>query len=82
MQELTVKEQKWVDGLQKYLDKCPSDRLGFYTIGDNTIFLYNLEFEDEILAHDHDDLARILKMNGWGFDEVLFFPNAVEGVCG
>lgn len=82
MQELTAKEQKWIDGLQKHLDKCPSNRLGFYTIGDNTIFLYNLEFEEEILAHGQDDLARILKMNGWGFDEVLFFPNAVEGVCG
>ena len=39
MSELTAEERKWVKQVQKVLDKCPSKRIGFYTIGDNNIGL-------------------------------------------
>lgn len=81
MQLLTKPEAKWVKKLQKVLDECPSDRIGFYTIGDPVICLYSREFQD-LIEEERDDLVRILRLNGWGFDEVLNFPNAVDGVCG
>lgn len=80
-QELTPEELKWLKGLQRQLDKCPSDRLGFYTIGDDRIGIYNLEFSDQI-SNIKDDLVRTLSRNGWGFDEAIYFPAQVESVCG
>jgi len=31
---LTQAERKWLKDLQRVLDRCPSTRLGFFTIGD------------------------------------------------
>lgn len=79
--KLTKAEQKWVDELQAVLDRCPSERLGFYTIGDNNVFLYDLT-HSEAITKKPGDLINILKENGWGFDETIDFPQPVEGVCG
>lgn len=79
--KLTKKEQDWLKGVQKALDRCPSDRIGFFTIGDNTVYLYDLKHEAFIDEQD-DDLPRILTRNGWGCDDWLTFPNQVAGVCG
>jgi len=79
--KLTKKEQAWIDELQAVLDRCPSDRLGFYTISDPVIHLYDRTRADEIGTIE-DDLVRILNHNGWGFDGDLKFPADVEGVCG
>ncbi|QYC52621.1 hypothetical protein [Salmonella phage SSBI34] len=81
MQKLTKAEEKWIRDLQKVIDRCPSDRLGFYTIGDPMIGIYNLEFLDKI-SDMKGDLVSILNQNGWGFDEIIYFPAPVEGVCG
>ena len=80
-QELTKEEKKWVKDFQKLLDRCPSNRLGFYTIGDPTLCLYNRDYSDQI-EEENDDLINILNREGWGFEETLDFPNPVEGVCG
>lgn len=48
---LTEAESRWVKRLQKVLRECPSDRLGFYTVGDREVFLYNRDKEAEVDAH-------------------------------
>ncbi len=43
MATLTKKEQAWLSELQDVLDRCPSPKkIGFYTIGDKSIYLYDL----------------------------------------
>lgn len=80
--KLTKEEKAWVKKLNKVLAECPSDRLGFYTIGDPQIELYDRTHQNEI-EEDGGDLVRILARNDWGFDDsTLYFPAAVDGVCG
>ncbi|MCI3694228.1 hypothetical protein ABRS07_021915, partial [Escherichia coli] len=50
MATLTKKEQAWLSELQDVLDRCPSPKkIGFYTIGDKSIYLYDLRRMDEIM---------------------------------
>ncbi|MEE9924002.1 MAG: hypothetical protein PBV01_11640 [Brucella anthropi] len=46
--ELTDAESKWLKRLKKALRECPSSRLGFYTIGDDNVFVYDKSFDAEI----------------------------------
>lgn len=46
--KLTKKERNWIEDLQTVLDSCPSERIGFYTIGDSCLFLYDRRKEDKI----------------------------------
>lgn len=50
MAELNDAERKWLKKLQKVLNECPSKRLSAYTIGDDTIDIYDNSFESEILG--------------------------------
>ncbi|MEG5932480.1 hypothetical protein UXN85_20655 [Enterobacter hormaechei] len=81
--KLTKKELAWIDELQEVIDRCPSPgKIGFYTIGDPKIHLYDLRKEDQISALD-DDLVHVIQNNGWAFEEAdIDFPSAVNGVCG
>jgi hypothetical protein len=65
------------------IDRCPSPgKIGFYTIGDPAIHLYDLRKEPQISA-TNDDLVVVVQRNGWGFNEVdITFPSPVNGVCG
>ena len=74
MATLTKKERAWLNELQDVLDRCPSPKkIGFYTIGDKSIYLYDLRRMDEIMeVHD---------MNA-GFDEKILFPSSVESTAG
>lgn len=38
---LTPEETKWLKKLQKLLNECPSERLGFYTVGDADLTVYD-----------------------------------------
>ncbi|AVX37783.1 hypothetical protein [Yersinia massiliensis] len=85
MAELTAAEKKWVKQVNALLAKCPSNRLGFYTIGDSNVMLYDAkQFKDKGLENDHRDLIGVLADHDLAFDEAfdLDFPNDVEGVCG
>ncbi|CNH83583.1 Uncharacterised protein [Yersinia frederiksenii] len=85
MNKLTAAEKKWVKQVNALLAKCPSKRLGFYTIGDNDVMLYDAEqFEYKGLMDDHRDLIHTLEDHELKFDDAfnLKFPNDVEGVCG
>lgn len=78
--KLTKKEQAWVDEVNAVLSRCPSpEKIGFYTIGDPMVSLYDKRHEAECLD---GDLISIATKNGWLFDEDLYFPSAVNGVCG
>ncbi|UAN54732.1 hypothetical protein KGP26_29735 (plasmid) [Serratia sp. JSRIV002] len=81
MAELTAEEKKWVKQMNALLKKCPSKRIGFYTIGDNDIGLYDIDHQDAIDAADRD-LVRGLNYTGHGFAETIVFPGPVNGVCG
>lgn len=81
MAKLTAAEKKWVKQMNVLLAQCPSTRIGFYTIGDSDIGLYDRTHQNAI-DEDGSDLVGILLRNEWGFDEVLDFPNPVDGVCG
>ncbi|WP_072058886.1 hypothetical protein [Escherichia coli] len=51
MATLTKKERAWLNELQEVLDRCPSPKkIGFYTIGDKSIYLYDLRRMDEIMG--------------------------------
>lgn len=82
MAKLTKKEQAWVDELNTVLARCPSpEKIGFFTVGDSAVGLYDLRHDKEI-SDTNDDLIVIAQRKGWLFDERLHFPSAVNGVCG
>ncbi|EDV9627065.1 hypothetical protein I3A88_16850 [Salmonella enterica] len=82
MAKLTKKEQAWIDEVNAVLARCPSpEKIGFFTIGDPVIGLYDLRHDKEI-ADTNDDLIPVAQRNGWLFEESLYFPSAVNGLCG
>ena len=50
MSELTKEEAAWLRKLQKCLDVCPSERLGFATTGDPSVMVFDRTKEREIYA--------------------------------
>jgi len=82
---LTDDEIKWLAKLQKLLDKCPSDRLGFFTTGDPTIHVYDFSKEKEINrvmdANDNREFCHAVRNVG---AELAFisFPNPVHSTSG
>lgn len=48
MKPLTAAEAKWVEQLEALLAKCPSKRIGAFTVGDDYITLYDRSFDVEI----------------------------------
>jgi hypothetical protein len=47
---LTRDELKWLRRVQRALDACPSDRLGFYTTGDRNVTVFDTDKSAEIDA--------------------------------
>tara|TARA_R110000850_G_scaffold36594_1_gene96670 strand:- start:553 stop:813 length:261 start_codon:yes stop_codon:yes gene_type:complete len=86
MAKLTKKEQAWVNKVQKVLNECPSKRIGFYTMGDNDITLYDVIKDDEIRellnTNNCSDWGPCVEQLNAGFNETLDFPNPVESVAG
>jgi hypothetical protein len=46
--KLTPAERQWLADVQTVLDRCPSDRFGFYTIGDAQVTVYDRRQEAKI----------------------------------
>ncbi|MTC33416.1 hypothetical protein GKR67_02080 [Providencia alcalifaciens] len=86
MAKLTKKELAWIGKVQKVLDECPSDRLGFYTIGDRAVLLYDLKKSDEICRIQDtprgDYFCSAVKLANADFEECLTFPSQVESTAG
>ena len=85
MATLTKQEKSWVKKLNKLLAECPSDRIGFATIGDSDVFMFDLTRYDEIsskLDRGGWDFMPTAQHIGAKFDEVLTFPANVESTAG
>jgi hypothetical protein len=84
--KFTSDEKKWLDDLQALLSACPSKRLGFYTIGDTDVTVYDLGKDKQIrkLMDDNDslDFPRALEQAKAGTGYSLYFPSNVHSVAG
>jgi hypothetical protein len=84
MARLTKKEQAWLDELQEVLDRCPSKRLGFYTIGDAALSVYDSKEE----RHIEERIDKIGAEFGYAVDlckarlGYLRFPANVHSTAG
>ena len=83
---LTKAERKWIDDVQALLSACPSKRLGFYTIGDPDVILYDLTKEAKIEAvmdeNDRFDFGSAVEKAGAALHEYLVFPACVHSTSG
>ncbi|MBV2144195.1 hypothetical protein KUG47_11895 [Falsochrobactrum sp. TDYN1] len=80
---LTNAESKWLKKLQKVLNECPSDRLGFYTIGDEGVFIYDKSFDAEInefMNAGKDFCIAVYELDA-DLDHILF-PSNVHSTAG
>lgn len=77
---MTSEEKKWVKRLQKVLNECPSDRIGFYTIGDPTVSLYDTNANDEIDRLDIDFGLAVHELDAY-LGEIIF-PSCVHSTAG
>ncbi|EMT6575467.1 hypothetical protein WMR74_001482 [Providencia rettgeri] len=85
MAKLTKKELAWVEKVQKVLDECPSQRLGFYTIGDRDVFLYDRSKEHEVSEwrdKNKKDFCFATKAVDADFLTSIDFPAPVESTAG
>lgn len=48
MSKLTKAEKEWIEKVQAVLNECPSQRLGFFTIGDSNISVFDKRKEGKI----------------------------------
>ncbi|MBH2791562.1 hypothetical protein I5L37_10075 [Serratia marcescens] len=84
MAELTAAERKWLNEVQKVLNRCPSTRLGFFTIGDKDVFVYDKRLDkqiDELQDSGGRDFGLVVNDLDAGFGE-LTFPAAVHSIAG
>lgn len=84
--KLTSDERKWLADLQAVLDACPSKRLGFYTIGDPEVSVYDHTKEAKIdalmSAKDNLDFGGAVQEAKAEIGVWLRFPNCVHSVAG
>ncbi|MBH3300443.1 hypothetical protein I5N20_10395 [Serratia marcescens] len=84
MAKLNKKELAWLDELQEVLNRCPSERLGFFTIGDKDVFVYDKRLGkqiDEIQDRVCRDFGQIVNDIDAGFG-ALVFPSSVHSAAG
>ena len=79
MTDLTKRESAWIKRVQKALDACPSDDIGFYTIGDPDVNLYRVP-EGDFIDDDRDHCVMVDDAAaGLGS---LKFPRGVHSTAG
>lgn len=80
---LTRKEAAWVRKVQHLLNNPPSDRLGFYTIGDKDVQIYDASRQDEIDAVFDNGGDYCVAVSNLDADlGSLTFPNNVHSTAG
>lgn len=79
MSKLTKAERAWIAEVQAVLDKCPSKRIGFYTIGDPQVLLWDMDKKEKVFKHRGDFSPAVMGANA-GFELYLNFPAPVESV--
>ncbi|MGO4744032.1 hypothetical protein [Serratia quinivorans] len=84
MAKLTKAEKKWLEELQEVLNRCPSKNLGFYTIGDPVLYVYDRRKEQQLDdyqdRHGHVFSLCVDALNAGYCD--LDFPSAVHSTAG
>ncbi|CAI1110237.1 hypothetical protein [Serratia quinivorans] len=84
MAKLTKKEQAWLDELQEVLNRCPSKNLGFYTIGDPALHVYDRRKDQQIDSymdrHNREYCHAVREFDAEFCD--LYFPAAVHSTAG
>jgi hypothetical protein len=82
---LSKEEKKWLKDLQNILDKCPSDRMECYTIGDNSITIYDIAAnnseEAENLHKGSNDWCNVIDATDTELTTIKF-PFAVLSTAG
>jgi hypothetical protein len=79
---LTKKEAAWVRELQKVLSECPSARLGFYTIGDPRVSIYDKRLDEKIdKLLSKNDFCSAAEKCGANLGSIDF-PSAVHSTAG
>ena len=85
MSKLTKAEMKWISDVQRVLDKCPSKRLGFATMGDRDVTVYDtsfsLDIENHIFSSGTGDFIPTARSMGAVLGEITF-PANVESTAG
>lgn len=83
---LTKAERAWLEEVQTVLDRCPSKRIGFFTIGDPSVYLHDVTRENEIdneLENNGGDWCSAANNLSADFDGYyLTFPNSVHSTAG
>lgn len=85
MSKLTKTEKAWIAKLQAVLDECPSGRIGFYTIGDPDVSIYDTNKQgaiDAIMDNSNTDYGNAVRKAGASFDADIKFPSHVHSVAG
>lgn len=83
--KLTKSEKAWVAKLNAVLSECTSTRLGFATIGDHDLTIFDQPKRDKIekaMERDNGDFVPTAIKLGLVADERIYFPNAVESTAG
>lgn len=81
--ELTKEEVAWVNKVNRLLAKCPSERIGFYTIGDFSIHLYDKTKKVDDVSDVRDAPDFCICVGELQADlGTLDFPNAVHATVG
>ncbi|MBH3027187.1 hypothetical protein I5Q96_11155 [Serratia marcescens] len=84
MAKLNKKERVWLDELQEVLNRCPSERLGFFTVGDPKIHIYDRSKErliDDYMDSNGLDFCKCVRAINADFGD-LDFPAAVHSTAG
>jgi len=83
--KLNKAELEWITKVQKILDDCPSKRLGFFTIGDNSVTIYDLRKETkigDILDEGRQEFCGAVIEAGADTGMFLTFPANVHSTSG
>ncbi len=78
MNMLTKEEKSWMRKMQNLIDKCPP-RLGFYTVGDPDIGVFDKDKEDKF-DYGNDMTVELERHDAYLGS--LNFPSNVHGVSG
>lgn len=82
---LTRAEKEWLAEVQMLLNKCPSDRLGFYTIGDAQVSVYDRRKDEKITDlqdNSNMDFCQAVRHAEAETDYALDFPQCVHSTAG
>lgn len=82
---LTREEKQWIAQMQALLAACPSSRLGFYTIGDSDVTVFDRNVRDQWYQANGcpaTDISEEVAKSGADLNTTLTFPSVVESRAG